>query len=104
MAKLELADMSKAELVQLREEVDQALSSLDSRRKAEAKKAAEEAAKKFGFSLGDLVGKERGRKNSGDARYRNPANPSQTWSGRGRQPGWIKEGLAQGRSLSEFAL
>lgn len=104
MAKIDLADMSKAELVQLRDEVDQALSTLDQRRKSEAKKAAEEAAKKFGFSLGDLLGKERGRKNSGAAKYRNPADPAQTWSGRGRQPGWIKAGLAKGKSLAEFAI
>ncbi len=30
-------------------------------------------------------------------RYRNPANPSETWSGRGEQPGWFKQALASGR-------
>lgn len=104
MAKIDLTDMSKAELVKLKGDVEQALTTLDHRRKADAKKAAEEAAKKFGFSLNDLVGKEKGRKGAGAAKYRNPANPSQTWSGRGRQPGWIKDGLASGKSLSSFAI
>ncbi|MDH3263227.1 MAG: H-NS histone family protein [Paracoccaceae bacterium] len=104
MAKTDLGSMSKSDLEKLKGEVEQALASLVQRRKAEAKKAAEDAAKKFGYSLGDLVGKERGKKGASPAKYRNPANPSQTWSGRGRQPGWIKEGLAKGKKLSEFAI
>lgn len=104
MAKFNLADMSKVELVQLKGDVEQALATLDQRRKADARKAAEDAAKQYGFTLGDLLGKERARKSSGVAKYRNPADPAQTWSGRGRQPGWIKGALASGRSLSEFAI
>jgi DNA-binding protein H-NS len=37
-------------------------------------------------------------------KYRNPANPKQTWTGRGRQPGWIKDGLAKGKKLADFAI
>ena len=33
----------------------------------------------------------------GPARYRNPANPAETWSGRGEQPGLFKLALARGR-------
>ena len=33
----------------------------------------------------------------GSPRYRNPANPAETWSGRGEQPGWFKQALASGR-------
>ncbi len=34
--------------------------------------------------------------------YRNPAQPSQTWSGRGLRPRWLVFQLAAGRSLDEF--
>jgi DNA-binding protein H-NS len=27
-----------------------------------------------------------------------------TWSGRGRQPGWIKEALAKGKGLDDFLI
>ena len=27
----------------------------------------------------------------GVAKYRNPANPDQTWTGRGKKPGWLTE-------------
>ena len=35
------------------------------------------------------------------AKYRNPADPKQQWSGRGRQPAWIKALLASGKSLED---
>jgi DNA-binding protein H-NS len=31
-------------------------------------------------------------------KYRNPADKSQTWSGRGRQPRWFKAALRKGKS------
>lgn len=37
-------------------------------------------------------------------KYRNPANPGETWSGRGKQPRWLAELTAAGRSLDEFRL
>ena len=36
-------------------------------------------------------------------KYRDAATGN-TWSGRGLQPTWLKEALASGRKLSEFAL
>lgn len=32
-----------------------------------------------------------------EAKYRNPADPSQTWTGRGRSPAWIKQLVDTGR-------
>lgn len=104
MGKVDLSGMSKPELVKLKGDVDKALVTLDQRLKADAKKAAEEAAKKYGYSLGELVGRERGRKAGGAPKFRNPADPDQTWTGRGRQPGWIKKGLAKGKALADFAI
>ena len=41
---------------------------------------------------------------AGQARFRNPADESQTWTGRGRQPKWIAEGLTKGKSLDDFRI
>ncbi len=107
MAKVDLNGMSKTDLVKLQADVEKALANHEQKLKADAKKAAEDAARKYGFSLGELVGggggRERARK-GGVPKYRNPANGNQTWSGRGRQPGWIKDGLAKGKSLNDFAI
>lgn len=36
-------------------------------------------------------------------KYRNPDNPAQSWSGRGKRPQWVVEALAAGKSLEDLA-
>jgi DNA-binding protein H-NS len=38
------------------------------------------------------------------AKYRNPANRSETWAGRGVRPRWLQAALKDGRSIEEFAI
>jgi DNA-binding protein H-NS len=38
------------------------------------------------------------------AKYRNPANPKETWTGRGKQPRWLATETAKGRALDEFLI
>jgi DNA-binding protein H-NS len=35
-------------------------------------------------------------------KYRNPAEPSETWAGRGRQPRWLAEQLKSGKRIDDF--
>ena len=37
-------------------------------------------------------------------KYRNPDNPKETWTGRGKQPRWLAAELAKGRDISEFLI
>jgi DNA-binding protein H-NS len=37
-------------------------------------------------------------------KYRNPANPKETWAGRGKQPKWLALETAKGRKLDEFLI
>lgn len=37
-------------------------------------------------------------------KYRNPANPKDTWAGRGKQPKWLAAETAKGRKLDEFLI
>ncbi len=101
---LDLNAMSKDELLSLKGEVEKALKSLDARRKAEALKAAQDAAKEYGFSLAELTegGKSSGKKAA--PKFANPADPSQTWSGRGRQPIWFRDAVANGASEDDLAI
>ena len=39
---------------------------------------------------------------AGTPRYRNPENPIETWSGRGRPPGWVRRALDEGDDLDVF--
>jgi DNA-binding protein H-NS len=37
-------------------------------------------------------------------KYRNPANPSETWAGRGKQPRWLTAQLRSGKKLDDFRI
>lgn len=37
-------------------------------------------------------------------KYRNPAKPSETWSGRGKQPRWLAAETAKGRKVEDFLI
>ena len=39
-----------------------------------------------------------------EAKYRNPDKPSETWSGRGREPKWLSGTIAAGASRERFAI
>jgi DNA-binding protein H-NS len=37
-------------------------------------------------------------------KYRNPKEPSETWSGRGKQPRWLVAALKSGHTMEEFVI
>jgi DNA-binding protein H-NS len=37
-------------------------------------------------------------------KYRNPDNPSETWSGKGNRPLWVETALAEGKSLESLEI
>ena len=107
----DISKLTEKELLKLRTSVEKALSKIERSKKAEAKKAAEAAARKLGFSLSDLIdaGKDKPKKAKrvkapAKPRYRNPANSEQTWSGRGRQPVWFKEAIAAGTDPAKMEI
>jgi DNA-binding protein H-NS len=37
-------------------------------------------------------------------KYRNPANPAETWSGRGKHPKWMTNAMAGGKKPEDFLI
>ncbi|WP_420585155.1 H-NS family nucleoid-associated regulatory protein [Ruegeria sp.] len=101
-----LEKMSRKELLELRDQVEKALKSAEKRERKEALKAAEKAAAEFGFSLSELSadGPASAKPAKSKAKYRNPAVPEQTWSGRGRKPQWVHDALKSGADISELEI
>jgi len=105
MAEIDLGDLSLAELKKLEKDVAKAIATFEERQMVEARAEAEAIARKFGFTLHQLAGTTSPTKKvPPEAKYRHPENPALTWSGRGRKPGWISEGLAAGKTLADFAI
>lgn len=106
MAEIDLDHLSLPELKKLEKDVAKAIATFEERQKAEARAEAEAVAKRFGFSLAELLdtASPTTKKAPPEAKYRHPENPAVTWSGRGRKPAWISEGLAAGKALEDFAI
>jgi len=102
---IDLNNMSKDELKKLIKDAEKALKTIETRRLSEAKKAAESAAKEYGFSLDELLGGRTQKKGSKSApKYANPADASQTWTGKGRKPNWVNDALASGKSMDDLKI
>lgn len=95
---IDLSKMSMDELTALEKDIQKAKAVLEKKRVAEARKAMEMAAKEFGMTVEDVLASKPERKSGqkGVAKYANPADPDQTWTGRGRQPAWYREAVAAG--------
>lgn len=107
----ELKSMSTKELEKLLADVQKALQAAKARDQRNARKAAEKAAAEFGFSLGELSesgklaaekskskSKLKSAKKPSKAKYANPADKTQTWSGKGRPPNWYSAEVKKGTS------
>lgn len=98
--------LTYAELVELRGQVDALIVERQGEEKAALKEKLAELAKAQGFELSDIVGNGRGRKGSKVAvKYRDPNNPENTWTGRGRMPRWMAEATKKrGVTKEDFAV
>ena len=102
---IDLNELSLKELRDLQSQVAKAIAGFAERRKREALAELEEKAKEMGFTLAELTGASVGRKRSPSvARYANPADKSDTWSGRGRKPRWFTAAIASGKSPDDLAI
>lgn len=105
MATINLQDMSLKELKDLQVQVTRAISTFEDRKKKQALAELEEKAREMGFSLSELTGASVPRKRApASAKYANPANPSETWSGRGRKPRWFDAALKSGKRPDDLTV
>ena len=119
--KATLAALSLADLRELAEVVADLIAEKGTAEKATLAAEIEQLAKDRGFAVADVLAlfsalpaartpeKPKGKGSKGGRgsvapKYRNPADPSQTWSGRGRQPVWVSAHIANGGKLEDVAI
>ena len=102
---INLKTLSVEELKSLQKSI---VDEIDSRGKEERQKLVQEfrdKAKAMGISLEELLNEHKGKVRATGkvaAKYANPANPEQTWTGRGKRPLWVGECLANGKTLDDL--
>ena len=102
---MDLSNLTLAELKRLNKDVLKAIEAFPNKLKTAAIAEIEAKAAELGFSIKELFvsGAKTRKKRVSIVKYRNPENPSVTWTGSGRRPKWVAEALASGKSLSDLA-
>jgi DNA-binding protein H-NS len=98
-----LKSMSVAKLQDLREKVDAAIAEKVTARRHELEAELSGLARIDGRRV-TKPGPRRGRRGPVAPKYRNPADPSQTWAGRGLRPRWLKAAIKSGKKLESFLI
>ncbi|MGY6274628.1 H-NS histone family protein [Methylomonas sp. MgM2] len=99
-------NLSETEIQALIDNAEKALKEKQSSRRKEVIAQIKELAASIGVAVEIHEGEKRVERRGSKvaAKYRNPADASQTWTGRGLAPKWMQELLAQGRDKSEFEI
>jgi DNA-binding protein H-NS len=114
----DIDSMDEGELRELLARVQKALDRIVSKRARRTLKEAKRLALEVGYEAtfakpgrsgrGTKAAAPKETTPSGRAKvapkYRNPGNPAESWTGRGRKPRWVQAALAEGQSLSDFAI
>lgn len=103
----QISSASRAELIAMQAQIDRQIKITEVTVKRDALKKVKETARELGFSLEELLNDSAPaakEKAAVVAKYRNPENAEQTWTGRGRKPQWVSDALANGGSLEAMLI
>ncbi len=106
MATVNVDRMSLKEINDLKAKIAKAEASAREKAKSDLKDKIDRLVDGSGFTVAELYGftvKGRGRSKSA-AKYANPDNRSETWTGRGRKPNWLVARMKKGGKLDDFAI
>ena len=106
---IDLEKLSSQELDDLIVAAGETKKRLQRERIGEVRKKLTAIARDEGFSIEELFGEGRPRVSGNKgravpAKYRNPFDETQTWSGRGKRPRWFVDALDQGKQVSDMLI
>ncbi len=103
MANINLEELSVAELDRLRYSIEHAISNRRQTELMEVRRQLDDLVDNSGFTLQEILDAKPVRKPV-QPKYQNPANPENTWTGRGRRPVWVEQCLVDGKSLDDLLI
>ena len=105
MAKINgIEKLSYVELINLQKRVEEAIAEKRAENAQSTKEQLRMMAEKAGFDIKELFGKRGSPRGAGVAKYRNPKDSSQTWTGRGRKPNWLVDAVKKGAKTESFKI
>jgi DNA-binding protein H-NS len=106
MAAVNVDRMSLKEINDLEAKIAKAKSAAREKAKSDLKDRIDRLVEGSGFTIAELYGfsgRGRGRSKSA-AKYANPENKTETWTGRGRKPNWLVARLKKGAKMEDFSI
>ncbi len=106
MAAVNVDKMTLKEINDLEAKLAKAKSQARDKAKLDLRDKIERLVDGSGFTVAEIFGfasKGRGKGKSA-AKYANPDDRSQTWTGRGRKPNWLVARLKKGADTEDFAI
>lgn len=106
MSDINLDALSLEELTALQQKAQEAVDAKRDEEITQAYELFQNTAKKLGVSIEEIIkrGMKAKAKVKKPARYQNPDNPEETWSGFGRKPAWLATALEAGFKLEDFEI
>ncbi|MDX1655331.1 MAG: H-NS histone family protein [Candidatus Competibacteraceae bacterium] len=109
---INLEDYNVDQLNELVKKAQKEMENKEKQRLSQVRSEMERLASTLGMSAADVVlGADKKKKSRIAAassakvvKYRNPADPTQTWSGKGKRPNWLNEALTKCHKLEEFSV
>jgi DNA-binding protein H-NS len=96
--------MSFKELQEFELKIKKAKSAAQEKSRGDLRQKVEAMVAAAGFKLSDLFGGRGGKGRKVAAKYVNPDDPSETWTGRGRKPRWLAAKLKDGERIDKFLI
>lgn len=106
--KVNLKSLSIAELKDLQDEIALEMEMRGREARQNLLQEFRDKAKAMGVTLEELMssqkskGKPRAAGGKVAAKYANPSDATQTWTGRGKRPRWVSDLLAAGKTLDDL--
>ena len=97
----DLEKMTFAELSEMEARIQRLKIDKQNSERASVRKQLMDLAKQHGFDVRELLDGRRKGKGSVAAKYRDPKNPQNTWTGRGRMPRWLAAATRGGKASKE---
>jgi DNA-binding protein H-NS len=94
-----LDKMTYAQLAEMETKIARMKAEKQETERAAVRQQVTDLARKAGFDIHELFGNGRRAKGKGSVaiKYRDPKNPSNTWTGRGRMPRWMAAATKGGK-------
>ncbi|HMM57578.1 MAG: H-NS histone family protein [Proteobacteria bacterium] len=103
---IELKNLNKKQLAELIERAASRSRELVAEEIEKIRADVRAYAKSKGYTIEHLFGGRgrKGKRGKAAPKYRNPADPAQTWSGRGKRPRWFNAALKAGKREKDLLI